>query len=196
MASLKQEGKHRLSQSQRAEALREIHFPGKTPPLIWNRRVHDGYTTIPRTLPIVMQAIDAQCKGQPAGHVLFCLWARSWDSAMVIVDNQATFAAEAGFSGERAIDTWRKRMKHLKRLNFIDTTSGASGDFHHVLLINPNLAMERLRRNDQVNDATYGRFIDRIHEVGAKKEFDEIKNSLDSAEPEQVTTTSQDDRVA
>ncbi len=80
---------------------------------LWQRKLNDGYTTVPRTLPYVMQAIDDQSKGQPAGHALFCFWARSPDHPLVIIENPATFAAEAGFKDERAVDTWRRRMKRL-----------------------------------------------------------------------------------
>lgn len=181
MTTIKQEKSKRLNLAQRAEAIREVHFPDATSPWIWNRNLHHGFTTVPRTLSVAMHAIDAQSKGQPSGHVLFCLWARSPDGPMVTVENQATFAAEAGFSGERAIDTWRKRMKHLAELGFIRTKSGASGAFHYILLTNPNLAMEQLRRKNKVSDAIYSRFIERIHEIGASNEFEAIKKTLDDS---------------
>ena len=43
-------------------------------------------------------------------------------------------AAEAGFSGERAVDTWRRRMKRLAELKFIATKKGAAGDSRWVLV--------------------------------------------------------------
>jgi hypothetical protein len=179
MTTIKQEKTKRLNQAQRAENVKEVHFPDWDIPRVWNRKIHDGYTTLPRTLPIAMQAIDAQCKGQPAGHVLFCLWARSPDGPMVTVENQSTFACEAGFTGGRAVDTWRKRMKHLRELAFIQTKAGASGEFHYVLLINPNFAVESLRRQGKVSDEIYSRFIERTHEIGATTELNDIKKKLD-----------------
>ena len=192
MVSIKQEKNKRLNQAQRAEALKEIHFPEWSIPWVWSRKSHDGYTTLPRTIPIAMQAVDAKTKGQPAGHVLFCLWARSPDGPMLTIESQAIFAAEAGFSGERAIDTWRKRMRHLLSLGFIETKKGPSGDYHYVLLVNPNLALEKLRRNRQLADVLYGRFIDRIHEIGASNELNDIKNAIDAfAKVEQAKTEPQ-----
>ena len=127
--------------SERAQQQLELHFPDCPSAWLWRRKTNDGFTTLPRTLPLVMQAIDNQSKGQPAGHTLFCLWARSPDNPLLIIENPATFASEAGFDGERAVDTWRRRMKRLHALNFILPKRGPSGDFHYVLLLNPKISI-------------------------------------------------------
>ena len=166
MANVKQAGVRRLKMAERAQQAMAIHFPEMPSVWVWGRKTNDGYTTTPRTLPIAMQAVDALTKGQPAGHTLFCLWARAPDHPLVTIENPATFAAEAGFSGERAVDTWRKRMKRLKELFLLATKPGATGEFHYVLLLNPNVAMEYMRRNGKVQDGLYARFKDRLIEVG------------------------------
>ena len=175
MATGKQATVKRLNMAERAQQQMELHFPGVAPAWIWRRKTNDGFTTLPRTLPLIMQAIDAQTKGQPAGHVLFCLWARSPDHPLVTIENPATFASEAGFAGERAVDTWRKRMKRLRDLWLIQTKPGPSGEFHYVLLINPNAAMEWMRGQKWVQDGLYGRFIDRLIEVGGFGEIEQVR---------------------
>ena len=172
MANNKQAKKVRLTMAQRAERHRESLFPEVDVDWIWDRKKNDGFTTIPRSLPIVMEAIDEKSKGQPAGHTLFSLWCRSPDAPVVQIENPATFAAEAGFKGERAVDTWRRRMKTLRDLGFIRTHAGPSGDFHYVLLINPNIAMEHMNAAGMVQAGLYTRFIDRAHETGAIAEID------------------------
>lgn len=161
--------------AERAEQQMQVHFPGVPPVWKWHRKTNDGYTTIPRTLPIAMQAIDAQSKGQPAGHALFCLWSRSPDHPVVTIENPAIFASEAGFVGERAVDTWRRRMKRLRELCFITTKPGPSGEFHYVLLVNPNAAMEKMRDGKLIQDGIYGRFIDRVLEIGAFGEIEAVR---------------------
>lgn len=167
MANSKQASAKRLKMHERAQQQMDIHFPNFAPAWIWRRSTNDGYSTIPRSLPIAMQAIDAQSKGQPAGHTLFCLWARSPDHPVVTIDSPAIFASEAGFMGERAVDTWRKRMKKLRELCFIQTKPGASGEFHYVLLTNPNAAVEAMRIGNLVRDELYSRFVDRLADIGA-----------------------------
>lgn len=131
---------------------------------------------MPRTLPLVMQAIDAASKGHPAGHTLFCLWARSPDHPLLVIENPTTFAAEAGFSGERLVDTWRRRMKRLQELHFIDVKKGDAGDFNYVLLLNPNVAMEHMHQQGLVQTNLYSRFLIRATDMGAYSEIANIQS--------------------
>jgi hypothetical protein len=164
--------------AERAQQQLDLHFPDVPVTLLWRRKSNDGFTTVPRTLPIAMQAIDNQSKGSPAGHSLFCLWSRAPDNPLIMVEAPATFAAEAGFTGERAVDTWRKRMKTLRELEFIRTKLGPSGEFHFILLLNPNVAVELMRKNGLVQDGLYGRFRDRVAEVGAAGDWPAYMDAL------------------
>ena len=175
MANGKQATAKRMKMAERAQHQMDIHFPNSPDAWIWYRKKNDGYTTIPRTLPIAMQSIDAQSKGQPAGHTLFCLWVRSPDHPLITIENPSTFASEAGFVGERAVDTWRKRMKKLRELGFIITKPGASGEFHYVLLLNPNAVMEKMRSAGLMQDGLYSRFIERAAEVGAYVDIEAVR---------------------
>ncbi len=175
MANGRQAMAKRMKMTERAQQQMALHFPGMDPAFIWHRKTNDGFTTVPRTLPIIMQAIDMQSKGNPAGHTLMCLWARSPDTPFLTIENPATFAAEAGFQGERAVDTWRKRMRRLRELSMFQTKPGPSGDFHYVLLINPNAAVEWMRTQGWVQDGLYARFIDRLMEVGAYGEIEAVR---------------------
>jgi hypothetical protein len=176
MANQKQSRRRRLNMTERAEEQMKIQFPDYSDALLWKRSRNHGYSTIPRTLPLAMQAIDAQSKGQPAGHVLLCLWIRAPDHPLLTIDAPAAFATEAGFEGERAVDTWRRRMRTLRDLGFIEAKKGSSGDFHYVLLLNPNLGVEKLHRQNKTQTAFYGRFRDRLIDIGAEgdiKDYDE-----------------------
>ena len=161
--------------AERAQQQLDLHFPNTDPRYMWRRKSNDGFTTVPRSMPVVMHALNEASKGTPPGHVLFCLWARSPDNPLITIENPATFAAEVGFTGERAVDTWRKRMKRLRDYAMIANKPGASGEFHYVLLLNPNTGIEWMRSNGLVRDSVYGRFLDRMAEVGAFGEIDGIR---------------------
>lgn len=182
MANGRQASVKRLKMAERAQQQLELHFPGTPATFLWHRKTNDGFTTIARTLPIAMQIIDSQTKGSPAGHTLFGLWARAPDFPFVTIENPATFAAEAGFTGERAVDTWRKRMKALRDLWFIACKNGPSGDFHYVMLINPNVAVEYLQRQGKIQPGLYARFIDRVMEIGAYGEIEGFREYMQALE--------------
>ena len=180
MANGRQASTKRPKMAERAQQQMDLHFPGLDARVLWRRKTNDGFTTLPRTLPIIMQAIDMAYSGQPAGHVLFCLWARSPDHPLIVIENPATFAAEAGYQGDRKVDTWRRRMKILRDLKMILTKPGPSGEFHYVLLLNPNVALGWMKEKGkgQVQNEVYGRFIDRLAEVGAYGEIEGIRELL------------------
>lgn len=183
MANSKQNREKRLTMRERAELQVVTHFPNVGEQWLWSRKRSDGFTTLPRTMPIVMQAIDSLTKGEAAGHTYYCLWCRAPDHAFLPIESPATFAAEAGFSGERAVDTWRRRMKALRQLHFIDSKPGPSGEFHYVLIYNPNLVLEWLHYKKQLPDGIYGRFHDRVLEIGAYSEIAQMRTFL-AAHPE------------
>lgn len=187
MTNLKQALAQRMKMADRAQQQLELLFPNVPDIWIWNRKRDHGYISVPRILPIAMQAIDEHLKGVPAGHTLFCLWARSPDHVLLTIPHPATFAAEAGFYGKRAVDTWRKRMKVLVELGFIVPKKGPSGDFHYVLLTNPIAATERMYQTiapdgtRQVRAELYARFIERLAEIGAHgqlKAFQDAWNAM------------------
>lgn len=179
MANQRQAKARRASMTEHAEQLQELHFPKVNPELLWSRNRNHGYTTVPRTFPIVMQAINAQSKGTPAGHTLFCLWARSPDRPVVFIESEAVFAAEAGFDGKRAVDTWRRRMRVLRDLQFIQTSAGLTSEFQYVLLLNPNAALQRLRSVGKVQKNLYSSFVDRMNAIGAQGDIAKCEEVLE-----------------
>ena len=187
MATQKQSRRRRLNMTERAEEQMKIQFPDYPGDLLWKRSRNHGFSTIPRTLPLAMQAIDAQTKGQPAGHVLLCLWIRAPDHPLLTIDSPNVFATEAGFEGERAVDTWRRRMRSLRDLGFIETKEGSTGDFHYVLLLNPNIGVEKLQRPGKTQTSFYGRFRDRLIDIGAERDIQDYDEYLERQELERAS---------
>ncbi|PFH08792.1 hypothetical protein BCF11_1167 [Collimonas sp. PA-H2] len=152
--------------TERAKGLRENFFPEVAQEWLWLRKRNDGFTTIPRTLAIVMAIIDSLSKNKPCGLTYFVLWCRAWDDPMLTIENPAIFAAEAGFSGERAVVTWRQRMKALSDLGFIKCKEGSAGEFHYVLILNPHLVI--WKQKSSIAESLLMRLYERGHEIGAK----------------------------
>jgi|SRR6185437_7341248 len=157
----------RVSKAQeRALQLRQDFWSDISEDSLWHRKKHAGYTSIPRTMPILMNIIDALSKNQPAGRTYFVLWSRTYDESLLIIDNPMTLAWEAGFSGERALSTWKQRMRTLESLGFILAKDGAAGAFHYVLLLNPHQVVWKLK--DRIQEQMFRQLIDRANDIGAK----------------------------
>lgn len=138
--------------------------------LLWDRNLNDGYTTIPRTLSLITNIIDdlskrTTGKSLPAGKTYFGLWCRVWDENMLTIENESTYAVEAGYTGERNVTTWRAHMKVLQELGFIDVREGAYGPYNFVLIYNPYLILKNLK--SKIPTASYQLLMQRAIEIGA-----------------------------
>jgi hypothetical protein len=150
----------------RAVAMRTDLWPDIAEEFFWDRKKASGFTTMPRTMAYLMNMIDTLTKGQPAGMTYLTIWCRLFLPGIVELASEKQMAFEAGFTGERAVDTWRKRMRHLKRLGFIDYKPGTDHDFQWILVFNPHHVAQRL--GAKVQERYRAAWRDRAIEVGAK----------------------------
>jgi hypothetical protein len=151
-------------------ALREQLWPNLNPQSLWNRTQKDGYTTIPRPMPRIMQIMDDLApKGMPVSATYLSLWFRVFDESMIEIKNEKEMAAEAGFTGQRAVTTWHSRMKHLVEMGFIDAKEGLSGKYQYVLIFNPYLVIKGLKK--KIPQQSFVALFARAQEVGADKDL-------------------------
>lgn len=150
--------------------LRKQLWPDLDTASLWDRNINDGYSSIPRTLSLITNMIDDLSKKHtgkslPAGKTYFGLWCRVWDENMLVIENEAIYAVEAGYRGERNASTWRAHMKVLQELGFISVKPGAYGPYNYVLILNPYLVLKGLQ--DKIPVADYQLLLQRSIEIGA-----------------------------
>lgn len=163
-ASTKKGGR---SVGDRRKRLREALWPGVTNEQLWLRTQNTGFTTIPRTMPLIGQIMDQLSgKGFPLFSTYLTLWCWVFDEAIVEIRNPREMAHEAGFSGPRAEATWRSRMRKLQELGFIKAKAGLAGEFQYVLILNPLQRIKELYADKQ-EDMTYTALLGRLTQVGA-----------------------------
>ncbi len=161
-----QKKKRKSKMEEKASKLRKDFWPNIKDEDLWDRLRNDGFTTVPRTMPLIMEIIDDLSKNQPAGQAYFVLWCHVFYESFVMIENPAVYAAEAGFSGERALTTWKQRMKTLQELGFIDAKEGASGAFHYVLILNPHIVIQKLK--NRIQESRFRQIYNRALDIGAK----------------------------
>lgn len=164
--NLVQQKKRKSKAQEKSIKLRAECWPELKEEDIWDRKKQAGFTTVPRTMPLLMAIIDSLSKNQPAGQAYFVLWCHVFDESFLIIENPDIFAAETGFSGERKLSTWRQRMKTLQELGFISTKSGGAGDYQYVLIHNPHVVVHKLK--DKIPESLFRQLLSRAYDVGAK----------------------------
>jgi len=168
------QAKTRLSKAQKATlAMRKLLWPTISESHLWLRKDRDGFTTIPRTMPLFSEIINdaskqvTSGKSIPAGKSYLVLWCRVFDEGLVKIESEPTAAMEAGYVGERNVSTWREHLRVLKELGFIDFAGGPAGPCQYVLLLNPYHAVRTLKAKGWVQDLTFTALVQRAMDIGA-----------------------------
>lgn len=160
--------KKRVSKIARQKlALRDGLWPGLDAAGLWDREKSDGWLSVPRAMPLLLQIMDSLSKGKPVSSTYLDLWCRTYDDAFIIANKEREMAFFSGFTGERAVRTWASRMRILKSLGFIDIKEGPSGPISYVLLLNPYHVVRSHYEAGHVNEAFFNSLRQRVIEIGA-----------------------------
>jgi len=163
---------------QRRLEMRERLWPGLSDDQVWNRKLHQGFCTVPRTLPIIISIMDGLAKkGQPLGSTYHELWCRVYDEGLVELTNRSEHALHAGFSGQRGERTWRERLIAIDQLGFIRLAPRPPHMTTHVLILNPYLVMADLKKKGRLSklEDKWLAFITRSTKIGASDELAVVK---------------------
>ncbi|MGI4748205.1 MAG: hypothetical protein ACRYFY_19490 [Janthinobacterium lividum] len=161
--------KPRKKIAQRQLELRQRLWPEITNSHIWRRQYHHGFTTIPRTMPLILSIID-DLAATPVSMAYLELWGRAFDEGFVTLSRPREIAFHAGFDGQRGERTWRTKMKSLAELGFIEVAGGSSGAMSYALILNPYLVIRRLyeRGTPGLRQDKYNALMERAGEIGAE----------------------------
>lgn len=133
-------------------------FSGTEPKLVWalQKTKQTGWSKVPRTLPLVMVAIDllkrwGKLTGKPTtqGQSLTVVYLDLWcqqdrdGDGIVTVNDVETRAMFSGLSRGRGQSAWRKRVKLLDQMGFIKVFATGGKPVHSVLLMNPHLVIQQ-----------------------------------------------------
>lgn len=160
--------------------LRDTYWPDAEDRL-WDRGRMDGYATVPKTLPILMRAMDELSNGKPLGATYFALWCATWDNGFVRLGRSTDLPYASGFTGARGVRLWQERMKILESFGFVELRPSGEHKLGLAFLPNPNIVLLRLW-HDKVKasagpfvppglgglrEATFTAFFERALDVGA-----------------------------
>lgn len=143
-------------------------WPEITNHMLWDRTERDGFSTVPRAMPLIMNIMDGLSeKGFPVGQTYLEMWCRLYDELFLTLNRPEEMAFYAGFTGQRAVRTWKDRVKRLADLGFIDLKSGPLGDMSYAVFFNPYHVIKRAYIRGEVAEDKYRALVIRANEIGA-----------------------------
>jgi hypothetical protein len=166
--------------AQRQIELRSKLWPFVTNDHLWNRKTSDGFSSVPRAMPLIMTIMDDMSDGKRVSGAYLDLWTRAFDESFVTLSKPREMAFHAGFDGQRGERTWRERMKVLQKLRFIDLASGPSGTMSYAIIFNPYKVIKWHTRQDTPGlcKAKYAALMERALEIGASDLDDDSIDSI------------------
>jgi hypothetical protein len=167
--------------------VRKKLWPQISDEMTWNRLARDGFVTMPRAMPLIMRIMDYLAgKGSPVSLVYLDLWCRTFDEAFLQLTKTEEMATYAGFSGQRAVRTWRERLTKLQELGFIDIKHGLTEHVQFALLLNPYHVIAKAYAAGEVPVEMWNALVVRAAEIRADdlEDVDELGEYVDGIEPE------------
>jgi len=151
-------------------ALRTKLWPDVKEEDLWPRTNQKGFTIMPRTMPLILQIMDSLAKGKPVSRTYLDLWCRAHNESVVKLEKHGQMAFYAGYRGERREQSWKDRLRELRKLGFIDIKPGSNGEFSFALILNPHAVIKRLHKNTNsgVPKDLFNTLIERGGEIKAK----------------------------
>ncbi|MFA6022039.1 MAG: hypothetical protein WC722_17405, partial [Rhodospirillales bacterium] len=138
---------------QRQLEARSKLWPQVTNQMLWDRKERDGFVVVPRTMPLMMSIMDdLSGKGFPVGQTYFELWSRLMDELFLTLNRPEEMAFHTGFSGQRALRTWKDRVLRLAKLGFVNVKPGPLGDLSYAILFNPYHVIKRAYQSGRVQE--------------------------------------------
>jgi hypothetical protein len=120
-------------------------------------------------------------KGNPSLAYLE-LWARAFDEHIVTIGDEDALAFACGYTGTRAVRTWREHIFALREIGFIKVKAQGNREIAHILLLNPVSVCAGLHEKNQTPEEWWNAFVYRANEIGAaiEPEASRAKESISS----------------
>jgi hypothetical protein len=127
-------------------------------------------------MPLIFQIMDRLSNGKPVSSTYFDIWCRAYDECFVVLNRHQEMAFGAGFSGQRAEQTWQSRVGILAKWGFIDIKPGPSGPLSYAIVLNPYKVIEWHygKQKPLITEELYNALLARAIEIGANDLTEEM----------------------
>lgn len=161
-----------------AKQYRALHFPAVKDEDVWDRD-RGGWASLPRPIGLVANVVIKEAHktkyqtSSAAGTTYTTVWLHYQGHGMSRIESEPDAALESGYGGERGITTFRRHMRVLKELGFIDFQEETRGRVKWVLIHNPYQVVKQLYGAGYITKMTYSMMLERADAIGVGDEFDD-----------------------
>jgi len=162
-------------------SMRDQMFPASQH-RIWPDKDGKGWCRIPRTLPVILTILDrdkSMKDGKDVTRTYLTLFTHNWEEGLIQIGDESEFAQMSGFTGTRAVRSWRERMRTLADLGFIEIKPRGDREFGFVLMIHPWHVVQKLHGEGKVLEGDMNLFNQKHLEFGASEPPHEAFSVLD-----------------
>lgn len=173
-------GRKKRKAEETARELRKLHWPAIKEEQLWLLNgERGGFAQVPRTLSLFSELIIKQAVkkktgvSSSAGTTYNVLWLHTQGQGISKIENETDAALEAGYGGERGVTTFRKHIRVLKDLGFVDFVEESRGRVRWVLMLNPYIVLKELFNAGLVDKKDYAAMLERASAIGSAEELED-----------------------
>jgi hypothetical protein len=141
----------------------------------------DGWFKSPRTLPlllVLMKDKELRTKESPASTYIELL-SHHFGGGLVELRSEAEHAFAAGFTGARAVRSWKERISSLEKMGFIKIHGLGAQKLKYVLLVHPVDVVQQLKNAGKISNEWWETYTTRQSET--KEPSYEVRHSVSSS---------------
>lgn len=183
---VRRKARKRKTLTEYAKDIRELHWPSVTDDQVWSSET-GGFAIVPRTVGMVAQVVirEAHKKmfntSSAAGTTYMTVWLHSQASGVARIESEEDAAFESGYGGERGVTTFRRHLRTLKTMGFIDFIEESRGRVKWILIFNPYQVVKKLHDDGHLDRQTFRAVSERAMGIGVSHELDEEEGGLTDA---------------
>lgn len=174
----RKKARKRKTLTEYAKDIRELHWPSVTDDQVWSSET-GGFAIVPRTAGMVAEVVIRKAHkkmfnaSSAAGTTYMTVWLHSQTSGVARIESEEDAAFESGYGGERGVTTFRRHLRTLKTMGFIDFIEESRGRVKWVLIFNPYQVVKRLHDDGHLDRQTFRAVSERAMGIGVSHELDE-----------------------
>ncbi|WP_342619570.1 hypothetical protein [Rhodoferax sp. GW822-FHT02A01] len=169
-----------------AKDIRALHWAAIADEQVWSS-AGGGWTAMPRAVGLICEVVvkEAHKKmfnaSSAAGTTYMTLWMHSQASGIARVESEEDAAFESGYGGERGVTTFRRHLRTLKQMGFIDFVEESRGRVKWVLLFNPYQVVKKLHEEGHLDKQIFRAVSERAMGIGVSHEMEDEEGGAPDA---------------